>query len=62
MLCQTACQVAQAIGVQGLLEVEAIFHHGVWKVVDLNARLPMLTPDAILEATGKNVLADLCQK
>jgi pyrrolysine biosynthesis protein PylC len=62
LLCRTACQVAQAIGVQGLLEVEAIFHHGVWKVVDLNARLPMLTPDAVLSATGRNVLADLCQR
>jgi pyrrolysine biosynthesis protein PylC len=62
LLCQTACQVAQAIGVQGLLEVEAIFHHGVWKVVDLNARLPLLTPDAILSATGENILAELCRK
>jgi pyrrolysine biosynthesis protein PylC len=61
-LTQTACRIAQAIGLTGLLEVEAIYHHGVWKVIDLNARLPVLTPDAILAETGVNVLAALCRK
>jgi pyrrolysine biosynthesis protein PylC len=56
----TACAVADAMGLTSMLEVEAIFHHGLWKVVDLNARLPMLTGEAILAATGENILSALC--
>lgn len=59
MLEETARAAAEAVGVRGILEVEAICHHGVWKVIDLNARLPMLTPDALLEAHGVNLLEEL---
>lgn len=55
---QTAIAVAEAVGVKGVLEVEAICHLGVWKVIDLNARLPMFTPDALL-ASGVNLLEEL---
>ncbi len=55
----TALQIAEAMDLSGILEVEAIFHNGVWTVTDLNARLPMLTPDAVLEKTGVNLLAEL---
>ena len=54
-LAETAKSCAEALGVRGVLEVEAIFAHGVWKVIDVNARLPMLTPDALL-ARGDNLL------
>ena len=56
---ETALQIAGAMALRGILEVEAIFHQGVWKVIDLNARLPMLTPDAVLAATGVNLLTEL---
>lgn len=55
---KTALAAAEAVGVRGVLEVEAICHHGVWKVIDLNARLPMLTSDALL-AQGVNLLVEL---
>lgn len=55
-LADMALAVAEAVGVHGVLEVEAICHHGIWTVIDLNARLPMLTPDALLEAHGVNLL------
>lgn len=58
---ETAVAAAEAVGVNGVLEVEAIFHLGTWKVIDLNARLPMLTPDALLEGTGVNLLTELCE-
>ena len=48
----------EAIGLSGILEVEAIFHRGQWKVIDLNARLPMYTGEALLE-TGINLLGEL---
>lgn len=55
---KTAIAAAEAVGVHGVLEAEAIDHHGVWKVIDLNARLPMLTSDALLGA-GVNLLEEL---
>lgn len=55
---KTALACAEALGLQGVLEVEAIHHLGVWKVIDLNARLPMLTSDALLGA-GVNLLEEL---
>lgn len=57
-LADTAGTIAQAIGLSGMLEVEAMFHRGQWKVIDLNARLPMYTGEALLE-TGINLLGEL---
>lgn len=57
-LAETAVKIAEAIGLSGILEVEAIFHRGLWKVIDLNARLPMYTGEALLE-TGINLLGEL---
>ena len=54
-----AVSVAELVGVKGILEVEAIFHHGTWKVIDLNARMPMYTPDALLASEGVNLLEEL---
>ena len=59
LLARTALDAAEAVGVHGVLEVEAIFDGGVWKVTDLNARLPMLTSDALLSACGVNLLTEL---
>ena len=59
-LAETAKACAEALSVRGVLEVEAIRHLGVWKVVDLNARLPMLTSDALL-AQGVNLLEELVE-
>ncbi len=53
-----AVTVAQAIGVTGVLEVEAIHSRGQWKVTDLNARIPMFTPDALL-GEGVNILEEM---
>ena len=58
---ETAKKLAQLMNLRGILEVEAIFHRGVWKVVDLNARLPMYTGEALLE-TGINLLDELVSR
>lgn len=55
---ETARKIAEAMNLRGILEVEAIFHQGKWKVIDLNARLPMYTGEALLE-TGVNILGEL---
>ena len=57
-----AQKIAEALDLNGILEIEAIYNRGCWKVVDLNARIPMLTPDAVLAAGAGNMLADLCEK
>lgn len=54
-----ALSAAELVGVRGILEVEAIFDHSIWKVVDLNARMPMYTPDALLESGHVNLLEEL---
>jgi len=59
-LAETAKACAEALSVRGVLEVEAIHHLGAWKVIDLNARLPMLTSDALL-AQGVNLLEKLVE-
>lgn len=55
-----ARSVAEAMGLRGVLEVEAMHHLGAWKVTDLNARLPMLSSDALL-AQGVNLLEALIE-
>ena len=51
-------KLAAALSLRGVLEVEAIFHQGLWKITDLNARLPMLTGAALL-AEGINLVGEL---
>ena len=54
-----AADVAGAIGMRGILEVEAIWSRNAWWITDLNARLPLYTPDAVLKATGVNLLDEI---
>lgn len=57
-LAASAKTIAGAIGLHGILEVEAIFHQGLWKVIDLNARIPMHTGEALLES-GINLVDEM---
>ena len=61
MLLETARKTAKAMNLRGILEVEAILHQGVWKVIDMNARIPMYTGEALLE-TGVNILGELAAR
>ncbi len=58
VLAKTAAACADALSMRGILEVEAMCDHGVWKVVDLNARLPMLTSDALADA-GVDLIGEM---
>ena len=58
-LTKLAADIAGAINMRGILEVEAIRSRGAWWVTDLNARLPLFTPDAVLEASGVNLLDEV---
>lgn len=54
-----AAGIGEAMAVRGILEVEAIRSRDGWYVTDLNARLPRLTPAAVLEAAGVNLLDEI---
>lgn len=52
-------EIAKAIGLDALMDVEAIVHDGVIKVLEIDARFPSQTPAAIYHATGVNLLERL---
>lgn len=56
-----AKKIANAINLQGIMDVEVILHQGILKVLEIDARLPSQTPTAVLKSTGVNMLELLYQ-
>jgi len=55
-------EIAQAIQLTGLMDVEVILHEGRFKVLEIDARFPSQTPLCVYASTGRNMfemLADL---
>lgn len=52
-------ETAEAIGLRGLMDVEAIMTPKGLRVLEIDARIPSQTPAAIEAATGVNLLAEL---
>jgi pyrrolysine biosynthesis protein PylC len=48
--------IAEAIQLKGLMDVEVILHNGRLKVLEIDARLPSQTPTAVYRSTGINLL------
>ncbi|MDJ0782749.1 MAG: 3-methylornithine--L-lysine ligase PylC [Desulfosarcinaceae bacterium] len=48
---------AEAIQLTGIMDVEVIRHEGVFKVLEVDARLPSQTPIAVLHSSGINQVA-----
>jgi pyrrolysine biosynthesis protein PylC len=48
--------IAEAIRLKGLMDVEVILHNGQLKVVEIDARLPSQTPTSVYWSTGINML------
>jgi pyrrolysine biosynthesis protein PylC len=55
----SAVRLAEAVGLRGIMDVEAILHDGRMKVLEIDARLPSQTPAAILASTGVNFAEEL---
>lgn len=53
---QLSLEIAEAIALKGLMDVEAILHNGELKVLEIDARLPSQTPTAVYWSTGVNML------
>jgi pyrrolysine biosynthesis protein PylC len=51
--------LAGALSLTGLMDLEAILHHGQLKLLEIDARLPSQTPMAVLHSTGVNLLVEL---
>jgi pyrrolysine biosynthesis protein PylC len=56
-----ACRLAEALSLNGLMDVEAIVHNGEAKVLEIDARIPSQTPAAIFNATGINLVKVLTE-
>jgi pyrrolysine biosynthesis protein PylC len=51
-----AVTLAEAIGLSGIMDVEAILHDGQFKVLEIDARFPSQTPIAVYHSTGINMV------
>jgi pyrrolysine biosynthesis protein PylC len=52
-----AVRLAESLSLQGLMDVEAVFHDNVFKILEIDARLPSQTPTAVWWSAGLNLLA-----
>ena len=53
---EIAVTVADALNLNGIMDVEVISHKGTLKVLEIDARLPSQTPTVVNKSTGINML------
>ena len=58
---QTAITIAEALQLEGLMDVEVILNDNRLKVLEIDARLPSQTPTAVYWSTGINMVALLAE-
>jgi pyrrolysine biosynthesis protein PylC len=51
--------IAEALNLQGIMDVEVIFSRGGFKVLEIDARLPSQTPTAVYWSTNQNMVQRL---
>jgi pyrrolysine biosynthesis protein PylC len=56
---EIATTLAEAVGLKGIMDVEAILHGGQLKVLEIDARFPSQTPTAVYHSTGTNMVERL---
>jgi len=49
--------IAGALNLHGIMDVEAIFCRGEFKILEIDARLPSQTPTTVYWSTGQNMVA-----
>jgi len=54
---QISLDLARAVNLKGIMDVEVILHKGCLKVLEIDARLPSQTPTAVFHSTGINMVA-----
>lgn len=53
---KNAVQIASALNLKGLMDVEVILNKGELKILEMDARLPSQTPSAVFWSTGVNIV------
>ena len=53
---EIAVTIAGALNLNGIMDVEVIYHEGTLKVLEIDARLPSQTPTVVNKSTGINML------
>jgi len=48
--------IAEALNLHGIMDVEAIYSRGEFKILEIDARLPSQTPTAVYWATNQNMI------
>jgi pyrrolysine biosynthesis protein PylC len=54
-----ALQLAEALNLSGIMDVEVILHENALKVIEIDARLPSQTPTTVYWSTGLNMVRQL---
>jgi pyrrolysine biosynthesis protein PylC len=58
---ETAVTLAEAVGLWGIMDVEAVLHEGRLNVLEIDARFPSQTPTAVYHSTGINMVEALAR-
>ncbi|MBT8397947.1 MAG: 3-methylornithine--L-lysine ligase PylC [Gemmatimonadetes bacterium] len=53
--------LAEAVGLSGIMDVEAILHEGRLELLEIDARFPSQTPAAVYHSTGINMVQHLVE-
>lgn len=56
---ELAVQIAEMIGLKGIMDLEVIDHHGEIKILEIDARLPSQTAIVVYHASGMNYIKEL---
>ncbi len=54
---QISLDLARAVNLKGIMDVEVVLHKGCLKVLEIDARLPSQTPTAVFHSIGINMVA-----
>jgi len=58
-LSDMAIELAELLGLKGIMDVEAILSDGKMKILEIDARIPSQTPTAVYHSTGINLLEEI---
>lgn len=61
-LVDLALKMAAALGLEGIMDVEAVRHDGSWYVLEIDARFPSQTPIAVFTSTLFNMVEGLVRR
>ncbi len=54
-----AFKIAGILGLNGIMDLEVIDDNGIFKILEIDARIPSQTPTAIYHSTGINLLSEM---